>query len=79
MASSWEERIDEADAEHDYTLFSDGMSSEAVVIINGQEFRGLNAQGDAHIKSAKLETANVKVKVVAAMWPKLPWTTPTTK
>ena len=62
-ARSWEERIDEADAEHDYTLFSDGMPSEAVVIINGQEFRGLNAQGDAHIKSAKLETANVKVKV----------------
>ena len=63
MASGWEERIDEANAEHDYTLFSDGMPSEAVVIINGQEFRGLNAQGDAHIKSAKLETANVKVKV----------------
>lgn len=63
MASGWEERIDEADAEHDYTLFSDGMPSEAVVIINGQEFRGLNAQGDSHIKSAKLETANVKVKV----------------
>ena len=63
MASGWEERIDEADAEHDYTLFSDGMPSEAVVIIKGQEFRGLNAQGDAHIKSAKLETTNVKVKV----------------
>ena len=41
MASGWEERIDEADAEHDYTLFSDGMPSEAVVIINGQEFRSL--------------------------------------
>ena len=40
MASGWEERIDETNAEHDYTLFSDGMPSEAVVIINGQEFRG---------------------------------------
>ena len=63
MASGWEKRIDEADAQHDYTLFSDGMPSEAVVIINGQEFRGLNAQGDSHIKSAKLEAANVRVKV----------------
>lgn len=63
IASGLGRTLDEVDEEIDYTLFSDGMPSEAIVIINGQEFRGLNAQGDAHVKSPKLEAENVKVKV----------------
>ena len=50
-------------AAHTYTLFSDGMPSDAVVIINGQEFRGLNAQGDQSIELETLSTDDVKVKV----------------
>lgn len=48
---------------HEYTLFSDGMPNDAVVIINGQEFRGLNAQGDQSIKLESLNEEDVKVKV----------------
>lgn len=48
---------------HTYTLFSDGMPSDAVVTINGQEFRGLNAQGDQSIEAELLEASDVKVSV----------------
>lgn len=48
---------------HTYTLFSDGMPSDAVVIINGQEFRGLNAQGDQSIELESLSADDVVVKV----------------
>ena len=46
-----------------YTLFSDGMPSDAVVTINGQEFRGLNAQGDQSIEMESLSESDVKVSV----------------
>ena len=45
------------------TLFSDGMPSEAVVTINGKEFKGLNAQGGHSITLESLEAKDVKVKV----------------
>lgn len=48
---------------HTYTLFSDGMPSDAVVIIAGQEFRGLNAQGDQSIDLENLTPEEVEVKV----------------
>lgn len=48
---------------HTYTLFSDGMPSDAVVVINGQEFRGLNAQGDQTIDLETLTADDVVVKV----------------
>ena len=44
-----------------YTLISDGMPTNAVVTINGQEFRGLNAQGSHTITSAPLTADKVKV------------------
>lgn len=48
---------------HTYTLFSDGMPSDAVVVINGQEFRGLNAQGDQSIELETISADDVVVKV----------------
>ena len=48
---------------HIYTLFSDGMPNDAVVNIGGQEFRGLNAQGDQCIEIDSLKSEDVKVRV----------------
>ena len=48
---------------HKYTLFSDGMPSSAVVVIQGTEFRSLNAQGDQSIEATDLEAKDVVVKV----------------
>lgn len=48
---------------HSYTLFSDGMPSDAVVIIGGKEFRGLNAQGDQQIFLTDLNPEDVLVRV----------------
>ena len=48
---------------HKYTLFSDGMPSSAVVVIQGTEFRSLNAQGDQSIETTELEAKDVVVKV----------------
>ena len=48
---------------HTYVLFSDGMPADAVVIINGQEFRGLNAQGDQSIELESLQASDVAVQV----------------
>jgi len=59
--SNW--TIKEVGIKHKYTLFSDGMPDDAVVIINGQEFRGLNAQGDQSIELESLEASDVTVKV----------------
>lgn len=53
----------EVGVKHNYTLFSDGMPSSAVVTINGKEFRGLNAQGDQTIELESLEAKDVAVKV----------------
>lgn len=53
----------EVDVKHKYILFSDGMPNDAVVIINGQEFRGLNAQGDQSINLESLDASDVTVKV----------------
>ena len=53
----------ETGVKHDYILFSDGMPSSAVVTINGQEFRGLNAQGDQSVEAETLEASDVNVKV----------------
>lgn len=53
----------ETGIQHEYTLFSDGMPSEAVVTINGKEFKGLNAQGGHSITLESLEAKDVKVKV----------------
>lgn len=50
-------------AQHTYTLFSDGMPSDAVVIIKGQEFRGLNAQGDQQITCEELAASDITIKV----------------
>lgn len=52
-----------ADTGHTYTLFSDGMPSDAVVVIGGQEFRGLNAQGDQSITLENLTAQQVQVRV----------------
>ena len=59
--SNW--TFKEVGVKHKYTLFSDGMPSSAVVVINGTEFRGLNAQGDQSIEVADLEAKDVVVKV----------------
>lgn len=59
--SRW--HIKEFGVEHEYTLFSDGMPSDAVVTINGHDFRGLNAQGSHKIKTGELKAEDVKVKV----------------
>lgn len=59
--SKW--HVNEVGVEHEYTLISDGMPSEAVVIINGQEFRGLNAQGSQKVKATDLKAEDIKVKV----------------
>lgn len=59
--SNW--TLKEAGIKHKYTLFSDGMPDDAVVIIGGQEFRGLNAQGDHSIELESLEASDVTVKV----------------
>ena len=52
-----------AAGKHTYTLFSDGMPSDAVVVINGQEFRSLNAQGDQTIELDTLTADDVTVRV----------------
>ena len=46
-----------------YTLFSDGMPSNATVIINGQSFTGLNAQGDQSINAEEILASDITVKV----------------
>lgn len=55
--------LTEVGAKHAYTLFSDGMPSDAVVTIAGREFRGLNAQGDQSIELERLKPEDVEVKV----------------
>ncbi|MBQ0049413.1 MAG: glycoside hydrolase family 27 protein [Bacteroidales bacterium] len=47
---------------HDYSLFSDGMPSDAVIIINGKEFRGLNAQGDQFVSLDTPDESDIQVK-----------------
>ena len=46
-----------------YTLFSDGMPSNATVVINGQSFTGLNAQGEQSINAESIEASDITVKV----------------
>lgn len=46
-----------------YTLFSDGMPSDAVVTIQGKDFRGLNAQGDQTVEAENLTPEDVQVRV----------------
>ncbi len=55
--------LTEVGVKHRYILFSDGMPSDAVVIIRGQELRGLNAQGDQAIETETLEASDITVKV----------------
>ncbi len=59
--SNW--TFNEVGVSHTYTLFSDGMPSDAVVTINGQNFSGLNAQGDQSVVAETLESKDVTVKV----------------
>lgn len=53
----------EVGTEHTYKLFSDGMPDGAQVIINGQTFTGLNAQGTQEVKAEQLEAKDITVKV----------------
>lgn len=56
--------LKEAGVTHEYTLFSDGMPSSASVTVKGQEFTGLNAQGDQKIVvEGDLQASDIKVKV----------------
>lgn len=48
---------------HTYTIYSDGMPADAVVVIHGQEFRNLNAQDGQTLVSETLSESDVKVKV----------------
>lgn len=59
--SNWTFR--EVGVKHKYILFSDGMPSDAVVTINGKDFRGLNAQGDLFVEAETLKPENITVKV----------------
>lgn len=45
-----------------YRLFSDGMPSEAVVIIGGKEYRGLNAQGNQTVRANSLKMEDIMVQ-----------------
>ena len=49
---------------HEYTLFSDGMPNTATVTINGQIFKGLNAQGDKKVMvKGSLKSDDIEVSV----------------
>lgn len=51
----------EANKEYDYTVFSSGMPSNAVITIKGTEYRGVNAQGDTHFKAQTVADNEVSV------------------
>lgn len=56
--------LKEVGVKHEYILFSDGMPSTATVTINGQDFKGLNAQGNQTITvEGELQLNDVKVSV----------------
>lgn len=56
--------LTEVGVKHNYILFSDGMPSSATVTINGQVFKGLNAQGNQSITiEGDLRQSDVKVSV----------------
>lgn len=57
--SSW--KFTEVDNVKEYTLFSAGMPSTAVITIHGVQYKGVNAQGDTKFQSGTLENSDVSV------------------
>lgn len=48
---------------HTYTIYSDGMPADAVVLVAGQEFRNLNAQNGQTIVAEILTESDIQVQV----------------